>query len=112
MFLASVMAALSLGFATHGRQVCRHHLLHHIIEVRFMSPAEPLLCFGRVTDQEVDLGRTEVTWIDRDQHLTRSGFNAFFVDARTMPFNRSTDTSKGPFDELADRVPFAGCQHI
>ena len=29
-----------------------------------------------------------------------------------MPFNRSTDTSKSLFDELADRVPFAGCQHI
>src|SRR5215469_13129855 len=32
--------------------------------------------------------------------------------AATLPFDGSTDTSKGFFDELADRMPFAGCQDI
>lgn len=35
-----------------------------------MSPAESILCFGRVTDQEVDLGRTEVTDVDLFSRLT------------------------------------------
>jgi hypothetical protein len=73
-----------------------------------MSPAEPLLRLGRVAHQESDLGRTEVTSVDRNQHLARPSFNPFFVDARTMPFDRSIDTSKGLFDKFADRMPFAG----
>ena len=32
-------------------------------------------------DQEVDLGRAEVTSVDLDQHLPRRRFDAFFIDA-------------------------------
>src|SRR6516165_4074060 len=85
--LASVMAALSLCFPTHGRQVGRNHLFHHVVEARFMSPAQLLLCLGRVSDQYVDLGRTKVTGIDLDQHPSRPGLKAFFIDTRTMPFD-------------------------
>src|SRR6516162_7690196 len=112
VLLASVMAALSLGFAPHRRQVGRNHLLRHGVKACFMSPAESLLRFGRVTNQDVDLGGTKVTSVDLNQHLPRAGLKAFFIDARTLPFDRSTDTRKGLFDELADRMAFAGGQHI
>jgi hypothetical protein len=36
------MPALSLFFASYDRQICRDHLLHHIIEAGPMPPAKPL----------------------------------------------------------------------
>ena len=50
-------------------QVGIHHHLHELIEARFQLPPQLALGLGGIAQQQVDLGRTEVSGIDPDHDL-------------------------------------------
>ena len=50
-----------------------------------MPPAKPRSCFRRITDEEINLGRTEVARINFDQDLAGCGVIAFFIDTFAAP---------------------------
>src|SRR4029453_6877008 len=83
------LAAERVVLALHRVEVARHHLLDQLRERRGVPPAELVARLRRVAEQELDLGRAEVTPVDLDQHLAALRVDALLVDARAAPGDRA-----------------------
>src|SRR5215472_14382124 len=108
----SIMPIGAFPLQPHLRAVAIDHLPDEILKARLVAPAELLARFARVTEEEVDFGRTKVAWIDLDQNLPGLGVNAGLLDARATPGDPTAHMTKGALNKLAHRMFLAGGQHI
>jgi hypothetical protein len=60
----SVMTVLTLLFPAYDREVGFDHLLHQLIEGRFVPPAKSLVRLGGIAEQEVDLRGPEIAGVE------------------------------------------------
>src|SRR5258708_36721945 len=65
--------------------VALDHLLDEIRKARLVAPAELLTRLSRIAQQQVDLGRTEISRIDLDKDLSGLGIDPSLVDAAPPP---------------------------
>src|ERR1041385_6035255 len=63
---ASVMGLVPLGFARDRLQVALHHIMDELVETDLVAPAEPLMGFAGLTEQQVHFSRSKVPRIDLD----------------------------------------------
>mmetsp|Transcript_10309 Transcript_10309/g.32597 ORF Transcript_10309/g.32597 Transcript_10309/m.32597 type:complete len:337 (-) Transcript_10309:231-1241(-) len=84
-----------------------NHLFAELLHRDLGHPAELLLGLGRVSDQQLDLGRPEVLRVDphQDARLVRR-VDADLVDALALPLDGDAHGGrrKGELDEVANRV--------
>src|SRR6516225_6025379 len=102
------MPASSLFLPSDNLKICRNHLIHHVIEAGFVSPAKPLTGLGWIAQQKIDFGGAEIARIDCNQDLPGAGVNPRFFDALPPPFNVPIDASKSLLDEFTDGMALAG----
>ena len=77
-----------------------------------MLPAELLLCFCRIAEQEFHLGRAEISGIDAHDRFAGALVDAGLVDALALPGDAAADMGEGALDELAHGMRLAGRQHV
>src|SRR6185312_12702186 len=75
-------------------------------------PAELGSGFCWVAEQQVDLGRSVVARINRNEGLPCSGADATLVDATPLPYKRAVDATKRQLDKFANRMSFARGKHV
>jgi hypothetical protein len=82
-----------------------HHLLDELLKGNLPLPAKLSLGLGRVTEEKVDLSRTEVSRVDgnKDTGLVL-GIHTLLVDALTDPLESDTNGSEGLLAKLLDGV--------
>ena len=59
------------GVALGGFQVLAHHLGTHLLHGDLWHPAQLLLGLGRIAQQRLNFGRTEIARIDSHHHVAR-----------------------------------------
>src|SRR5690606_20087152 len=82
------------------------------LEAYLVAPAEIGARLRRIAEQDVDLGRTEIRWIDRDQYVAGAPAIALLVDAPAVPGDRPPDAIECELHEFAHRMWFAGGEHV
>jgi hypothetical protein len=95
------------SFTSGHSQVGFNHLLDKFIEGRLGNPTNDILDLGRISQQQLDLGRTEVSWINLDQDTRLvGGIDTDLVDGSESsdPLDGGSDNSKGLFNKLSDTV--------
>src|SRR5262245_59240069 len=95
-----------------GLTVGLDHLRYQLLERRPVAPAEPLVRLGRIAQQLVDLGWTEIARIDADEHLAVAAIDTDLVGAAAAPLDPASNMRERELDELADGMALARCQHI
>ena len=66
----------------------------------------------RIAEQRVGFRRPEITLVDFDQHAAVACIDALLGKPGSAPFDGPADASERLLDEFADRMLFAGRQHI
>src|SRR5580692_9940015 len=94
----SVAAAMALLLEPDRLEVGLHHVLHQLVERHAMPPAELVVCLARVADQGLDLGRTEIARIDRDEHMAGFLIQSLLVGALAFPDDGAADAGERLFD--------------
>src|SRR4029077_16327207 len=108
----SIVAAMALLLGPDRLEIGLDHVLHQFVERHAMPPAELVVRLARIADQGLDFGRTEVTRIDLDQHLSGFLIQSLLVGAGAFPDDGAADAGERLFDELAHRMRFASRQHV
>src|SRR5487761_842210 len=98
--------------AFEGLPVGFDHLGNQLLEGGLVTPAEPLPGLLRISEQQIDLGRTVIMRVDRDQAFAAAIAQAALVGTRSRPDDRPADAAERPLDELAHRMRLAGGKHI
>src|SRR5215208_6816983 len=93
------------------RKIACHHLLDELREARLRLPAKLLACLARVTDQELDFGRTEIRRIDANDCFAGLFVDTGFLRALAAPLDTAAYFRKGQLDKFAHRARLAGRQH-
>src|SRR5262249_1369004 len=88
------------------------HLPHKLGEARLVVPAELPMRLGGIAKQNVDLGRAEITCINRDHDPPARVVYPDLVDTITAPSNWDFDVGEGALNEFAYRVRLAGSENI
>src|ERR1700689_4255683 len=103
---------LAIGHLTPGDcKIAGHHLLDEVGEARLRLPAELLVRLAGVADQEIDLGRPEISRIDANDGLAGCLVEAGLLDALATPLDAAADLRKRQFHEFTHRARLAGRQH-
>src|SRR5580698_165710 len=77
-----------------------------------MSPTEPVARLAGVADENIDLGWTKVSRINRDQLAAGSPIKPFLLGRKTLPCEFDAGPREGAFGEVAHAVRASGGEHI
>src|SRR4030081_3684546 len=80
-------------------EILAHHFADEIAERGLRRPAKLALGLRSVAQQGLDLRRSEIAGIDRDDAIAGLGIVAFFIDALTFPAHLDADLFGGTLDE-------------
>src|SRR5260221_6443127 len=105
------MSIAAIPLLQDDLEVARHHFRDHVLEARRMRPAELLLGLARVAEEEVDLGRSEITRVDADQCLSRRAVHPHLFASRALPGEGTADITEGDLDQFAHGMRLAGREH-
>src|SRR3974390_2218824 len=83
----SAIAVTPVALLLHLVAVCRHHVAHQLAKAGAVPPAELGVRLGRIAEQEIDLGRAKIPWVDLDQDITGFRIHTFFVPALAPPLD-------------------------
>jgi len=98
-------------------EVGTHHLLNQFLETDARRPAELRLRLGRIAEQGLDLGRTEVARVDPYNRLPLGQAIAWlvealdgadFVDPLAFPAQVDAELGRGRINELSHAVLLTG----
>lgn len=88
-----------------------HHFCYHLCDRILTFPAEFRLSFRGISEKEIYLSRSEISWIDFDETDISSLLISFFFDTDSPPLDLDTNLEKCPLDKLSNTVRFARCKN-
>jgi hypothetical protein len=84
-----------------------NHLLNKLFESGLGNPSDLVLGLGRVSEEQFDLGRTEISWVNLDQNTCLvSGINTNLIDGSewSNPLDGGSDNIECSLNEFSDTV--------
>ena len=88
-----------------------YHLTYHLCNCMFSFPSELFLSLGWISEEKIDLSRTEVSGIYTDDTFTCGLIISFFFYSYTSPFDLYSYLSKCPFDKLSHTIGLTRCEY-
>src|SRR5690606_17177490 len=85
------VAVMALALFLHRFAVGVHHFAHQLAEAGLVLPPQPGARLGRVAEQEIDLGRTEIARVDLDQDVAGFGVDALLLHTLAAPRELAAD---------------------
>ena len=104
-----------LHFAFRHFDIVSDHFTDKLIKGRRRLPSQLGLCLARISQQQIDFGRTKVARINLDNDLLRiTRVHTHFIHStrRSLPLHFGTNLRKGLFHKLPHRVRFSRRQHV
>ena len=89
------------SFGANRLKIRLHHLSHEIGERRLRIPPQFPSRLGGVTQQGIDLGRTEIAPIDFDHHPAGGGIEALLAVAVALPGDVASHLRESELDEFS-----------
>jgi len=93
------------------QQVTIHHVGYHLIETDLWFPAKVSLGLAKISYEQVDLGRSEIYWINSNKCSIVGAVYADFIRTLSFPAQRYVDLGEGGFSKFSNAARFARCKH-
>src|SRR5262249_790586 len=89
-------------FAPDQIQISIHHFRYQCVERHFVFPAKLRSGLGRVADEEINLCRANVAWMDFNEHLIGRCIIPLLVGTLSAPNDLPTDILESLLNKLPD----------
>merc|ERR550537_291153 len=95
-------------------KISSSHLIYQRSEKSSWLPSDGGFCLGWVTNQDVNLSRTEIFRINTDDSLASSSVDTSLVNRSrsTLPLDGNTNEGEGSLNKFTDSVCLVGGKHV